>query len=146
MRHLAIDYGTRRFGIALSDEGGKLATPLAVLQVRSPEAALDQIVRLIEEHQPRVLVVGVPLNMDGSIGPMAGAARHWARQLAQRTGRRLVLVDERLSTFEAEQSIRSRKQAGDRITREGRKSRLDALAAAQMLQSYLDGTTVALEI
>ena len=71
MSHLAIDYGTRRIGLALSDEGGRLATPLEVLEVGSQEAALGALVKAINQNDPAVLVVGLPLNMDGSRGPAA---------------------------------------------------------------------------
>lgn len=138
MRHLAIDYGTRRIGIAVSDEGGRLATPLAVLEVTSPDAALRSIGGLVAEHDARVLVVGLPLNMDESEGPAAACVRKWAAQLSEAAALPVVFVDERLSSFEAGQTLKARKQAGERMTRRGRKRRLDALAAAQLLQSYLD--------
>lgn len=141
MRHLGIDYGTRRIGIAVSDEGGRLATPLAVLEVTSPEIGLRRVGELVAEHNARVLVVGLPLNMDDSEGPAAASVRKWAAQLSEGTGRPVVFVDERLSSFEAGQTLKARKQAGERMTRRGRKQRLDALAAAQLLQSYLDSRT-----
>ena len=144
MRHLAIDYGTRRVGLALSDEGGRFATPVEVLEVNAPEQALDPIARLVVGEHVAVVVVGLPLNMDGSEGSAARAVRAWAGALAARTSRPVVFVDERLSSFEAEQTLRSRKQAGERLTRRDKKQRLDALAAAQLLQAYLDGTLAAL--
>ena len=139
MRHLGIDYGTRRIGLALSDEGGRLATPLEVLQVTDPHQAVAPISALVEAEQVAVLVVGLPLNMDDSVGPAARAVREWGTGLSRTAGRPVVFVDERLSSFEAEQALRQRKQAGQRMTRQGRKQRLDAVAAAQLLQSYLDG-------
>ncbi len=124
--------------MALSDEGGRLATPLVVLEISSPEAALERVNELVAKHDPQVLVVGLPLNMDDSEGPAATSVRNWAALLGQRTGRAVVFVDERLSSFGAEQTLKARKQAGERITRRGRRQRLDAVAAAQLLQSYLD--------
>lgn len=144
MRHLAIDYGTRRVGLALSDEGGRFATPVAVIEVSASEQALDPIARLVANEHVAVVVVGLPLNMDGTEGPAARAVRGWADALAARTSRPVVFVDERLSSFDAEQTLRSRKQAGERMTRRVKKQRLDALAAAQLLQAYLDGTLAAL--
>lgn len=145
MRHLAIDYGKRRIGLALSDEGGQLATPLAVVEISSPESAIGAVARAVAEHDPQVLVVGLPLNMDGSRGPAAREVAVWAGELGRRTERQVRFVDERLSSFEAEQALRTRKQAGERITRRRRKASLDALAAAQLLQAYLDGRLEALE-
>ncbi len=140
MRHLGIDYGTRRVGLAVSDEGGRFATPLEVLEVGSPQQALEGVAAAVAEEGAEILVIGLPLNMDDSEGPAAVAVRRWADDLSARTGRQTVLVDERLSSFEAELTLRSRKQAGERLTRRGKKRRLDALAAAQLLQGYLDGT------
>src|SRR5436309_9902186 len=107
MRTLAIDLGTRRVGLALSDEGGRLATPLDVLQVTSPEQAIDLILPIIARESVRRLVVGLPLNMnDASIGPVAKETIAWATKLASRADNLpLIFVDERLSSFDAEQSI-----------------------------------------
>lgn len=144
MRHLGIDYGLRRIGLALSDEGGTLATPLQVLAVRAPAAAIGTIAQVARDHGVGRLVVGLPLNMDASEGPAAAAVRSWAGSLAAETGLAVIFVDERLSSFEAEQTIRQRKQAGEKITRRGRKGRLDAVVAAQLLQAYLDGALLPL--
>lgn len=145
MRHLAIDYGARRIGLALSDEGGSLATPLRVVEVTSQQDALTAVNNAVVEHDPEVLVVGLPLDMDGGRGAAARNVLAWTARLRLKTGRKVILVDERLSSFEAEQSIRQRKQAGERITRRRRKARLDAIAAAQLLQAYLEGSLQALE-
>ena len=139
MRTLGIDLGTRRVGLALSDEGGKYATPYEVLQVSSPEHAIMQVAEVVEHEGVQRLVVGVPLNMDDSVGPAARQAIAWAKNLAQRSGKPVVLVDERLSSFEAEQRLNQRKQHGEKLTRGRRKEQLDALAAAGFLQAYLDG-------
>ena len=140
MRHLGIDYGTRRVGVALSDEGGRFATPLEVLTVTAPEQALGRLADRARREGATVIVVGLPLNMDGTEGPAASAVRTWARALAEAAGATLVFVDERLSSFAAEQALVERKRAGERLTRRGKKQRLDAVVAAQLLQSYLDGT------
>ncbi len=145
MRHLAIDFGTRRLGLALSDAGGRLATPLQVLEVSDPAEAIGPIAALAAAEDVKAIVLGIPLNMDGSVGPTARKVKQWSVELAARTGCRLVFVDERLSSFEAEQTLRARKQSGERLTRRGRKQRLDALAAAQLLQAYLDGRLKSLQ-
>ena len=144
MRHLGIDYGTRRIGLALSDEGGRLASPFEVLHVTDPRQAFPAISAIVAAEHVEVLVVGLPVNMDGTEGPAAAAVRAWARELAEKAGRPLVLVDERLSSFEAEQTLRTRRQAGERLTRGRKKARLDAVAAAHLLQAYLDGVLKAL--
>jgi putative Holliday junction resolvase len=139
MRTLAIDPGSRRIGLSLSDSSGRLATPYAVLQVSSPKEALAQIAKIIEKESVQRLVVGIPLNMDGSRGHASGVAAQFAHALATVTGQTPILIDERLSTFQAEQDLVDRKRTGEKITRRQKKSRLDALAATVFLQAYLDG-------
>jgi putative Holliday junction resolvase len=146
MRTLAIDLGTRRVGLALSDEGGRFATPYDVLNVTSPQQATDAIVAVIEKEGAERLVVGLPLNMDDTIGPAAKNTIAWANDLAARSGKPLIFVDERLSSFDAEQSLISRKRGGERITRRQKKEQLDALAAAGFLQAYLDGKLEAFRV
>jgi putative holliday junction resolvase len=139
MRTLAIDLGARRTGLALSDSAGRLATPYSVLTITTPAQALDACVRVIADEGVERLVVGVPLNMDGSSGPRAKSAVKWARELAGRTSLPLVLVDERLSSFAAEQQLVDRKRSGEKLTRGKKKKQLDAIAAATFLQQFLDG-------
>jgi putative Holliday junction resolvase len=138
-RTLGIDFGAKRVGLALSDEGGRFATPHDVLAVSSPQQAIDLIAALVEREGVERLVVGLPLNMDNTIGPAARGAANWGNELARRTGRPLVLVDERLSSYSAEQQLIQRKRGGEHLTRRKKKDRLDALAAASFLQAFLDG-------
>ena len=146
MRTLAIDLGSRRVGLALSDAGGKFATPYDVLEVSSPGDAMRQVIEVITKEGVERLVVGVPLNMDGTIGAAARSAADWARVLTAKADKLLVLVDERLSSFDAEQQLITRKRGGEKITRKGRKERLDAIAAATFLQAFLDGKLQALDV
>ena len=136
MRTLAIDLGTKRVGLALSDQGGRFATPLEVLQVSSPDHALDVIRPLMKQEGVERILVGLPLNMDGTIGPTAQATIQWARQIE---GIAVIFVAERLSSFEAEQTLTERKRAGEKLTRKRKKEQLDAVVAAQLLQAFLDG-------
>ncbi|MEM7807453.1 MAG: Holliday junction resolvase RuvX [Planctomycetota bacterium] len=145
MRHLAIDYGTRRVGLALSDEGGQFVNPLAVFQVGNDDDARRQVVAAARREDAQVLVVGLPLNMDGTEGPSAVNVRKWASAVADELAITLVLVDERLTSFEAEQTLAARRRGGERLTHKGKKRRLDAVAAAGFLQQYLDGKLSALE-
>ena len=139
MRTLAIDLGTKRVGLAMSDEGGRFATPLEVLTVTSPDAAIPHILDLIRKEQVQRIVLGLPLNMDDSVGPAAKQTLAWARKLSDSANVPLLFVDERLSSFEAEQQLNARKRAGEKLTRQKKKQQLDALAAAGFLQSFLDG-------
>lgn len=139
MRHLAIDLGTRRIGVAISDAGGRFATPHEVLQVTDPAQAIEPIARLVKQEAVEHLVVGLPLNMDGTLGPQAKQAMRWGNELAGRTGVPVIYIDERLSSFDAEQQLNTRKRGGEKLTRKRRKQQLDALAAATFLQDYLDG-------
>jgi putative Holliday junction resolvase len=146
MRTLGIDFGSKRIGLALSDEGGKLATPVDVLEVSSPQHAIDQILLIVQRESVQRLLVGVPLNMDDTVGPAARNTIVWANDLATRANLPLVLVDERLSSFDAEQSLIACKRGGEKITRKQKKERLDALAAAGFLQAFLDGKLPPLEL
>jgi len=139
MRTLAIDLGARRVGLALSDEGGRFATPYQVLSVSSPQQAMEMILPIVLREGVARLVVGIPLNMDDSIGPAARAAAAWATELSRRAQCPLVLIDERLSSFSAEQQLIDRKRAGEKLTRQRKKQQLDAIAAASFLQAFLDG-------
>ncbi|HSI36265.1 MAG: Holliday junction resolvase RuvX [Phycisphaerae bacterium] len=145
MRTLAIDLGTRRVGLALSDEGGRFATPLDVLQVASPAHAREQILKVIGREGPERLVVGVPINMDGTVGPAVRGAVAFGRELEAACGKPVLYVDERLSSFEAEQTLAGRRKAGENLTRQRKKERLDAVAAASFLQGFLDGKLPAIE-
>jgi putative Holliday junction resolvase len=139
MRTLAIDLGTRRVGLALSDAGGKLATPLDVLQISSPEQAVTSILKTIEHEGVERIVIGLPLNMDDSVGPQARAAIAWGRGLGERSAKPVLFVDERLSSFDAEQQLNDRRKSGEKLTRKRKKEQLDAIAAATFLQAFLDG-------
>lgn len=146
MRTLAIDLGSRRVGFALSDQGGRFATPYEVFQVTSPAQAVERANQIIEREGVERIVLGLPLNMDDSVGPAARQTIAWGAELAQRSGKPVVFVDERLSSFEAEQGLIERKRGGEKITRKRKKEQLDALAAAGFLQAFLDGKLQALDV
>jgi putative Holliday junction resolvase len=132
MRILALDVGERRTGVALSDSLGWLATPLTVLKSRSREAELAAIVELVQSRQVEQVVVGYPRSLDGSVGPQAKRVDQYVAQLRTHLPEvPVILWDERLSTAQAERLIH---EAGKRVQRE----RIDAAAAAVILQDYLD--------
>ena len=146
MRTLGIDLGTRRVGLALSDAGGKLATALEVLEISSPQQAAERVMRIIDREGVERIVVGLPLNMDDTIGPAAQQAASWGRNLSKNSGKPVVFVDERLSSFQAEQDLSARRLGGEKLTHKRKKQRLDALAAASFLQAFLDGKLFPVEI
>src|SRR3954466_7631484 len=121
MRTLAIDLGTVRVGLALSDEGGQFATPYGIITVTSSESALDAVVGVIEKEDVKRIVLGLPLNMDESIGSAASGTLKWGQALAVRCLKPVVFVDERLSSFTAEQQLSARKRDGERLTHKGKK-------------------------
>jgi putative Holliday junction resolvase len=145
MRTLGIDFGKRRIGLALSDAGGKLATPREVLQIGSISQAIDVITKVIDAEGVERVVVGLPLNMDGTRGGAAKEVAEFGGLLAARGGVKVIFVDERLSTFQAEQDLREARRDGQKLTRKSKKLRLDAIAAANFLQDFLDGKLEALD-
>jgi putative Holliday junction resolvase len=146
LRTLAVDLGSRRVGLALSDEGGRFATPFDVLQVTSPAQAAAAVAAVAAREGVERIVVGLPLNMDDSFGDAARNTVAWARFLSAAAGKPLVFVDERLSSFEAGQQLAERRRGGERLTHAGKRQRLDALAAAGFLQDFLDGRLPAIEV
>lgn len=131
MRYLAIDLGSRRIGLAISDQQQTLASPLGILRP-GPEL-LDQIARIIKEQGVGGVVVGLPLNMDGTEGPQARKVREFAEVLARQIGVPVHLQDERLTSFSAEQRL------GDwPLSRAKRQMRVDAVAAAEILEAFLE--------
>ncbi|MBJ7259678.1 MAG: Holliday junction resolvase RuvX [Chthoniobacterales bacterium] len=130
-RIMAIDLGTVRTGVAVSDELGMLAQPWKTLP--GGVAALEAVVSAVEELKPSHILVGLPRNMNGSYGPAADAARGFADQLRGRVGCAVDLWDERLTTVAAQRALRE----------SGRKARdqrgvVDQVAAQILLQSWLD--------
>lgn len=146
MRTLAIDFGARRVGLALSDEGGKFASPFDVLNITSPEQARAEVLAVIRKEGVQRVVVGLPLNMDDSIGPAARNTIAWAKTVGAEAGLPVTFVDERLSSFAAEQGLIERKRGGEKITRKQRKQQLDALAASGFLQEFLDGKLAPMQV
>jgi putative Holliday junction resolvase len=130
---LALDVGQARIGMAASDPSETLATPRGVIARRSAAQALDAIARAVTEAQAELVVVGLPFNLDGSMGPQAHSVQAFAERLRRRIGRPVEYWDERLSTVAAEEALRA---AGVRPER--RRGRVDAVAAAIILQEYLD--------
>ncbi len=135
MRALGIDLGSRRIGVAVSDRSGTIASPLTVLQ-RSGSVARDHraIAALVVEEEAEAVVVGLPLNMNGSSGPAAQAAVAEARALATVVGVPVYTSDERRTTVTADRAMI---EAG--MNAQARRKVVDKVAAAVLLQHWLDG-------
>jgi putative pre-16S rRNA nuclease len=132
-RVLAVDLGTRRLGLALSDPSGTLAAPLATIAHRNRRSDLSQIVRLAEAHQVERIVVGCPRNMDGTRGPAALRAEAFAAALRRMARTPVEMWDERLTTVSAERAL-----LASNVGRTRRRDVRDRVAAAFILQAYLD--------
>ena len=133
-RLLGVDWGERRIGLALSDETRTLAQPLTTLTRRSGKRfPMRAFLTLLEQHAVTGVVVGLPLDQEGAEAEAAAAARALAADIAQHSGQPVELWDERLTTARALRAVRA--MGGS--TR-GRKDDVDALAAALLLQHYLD--------
>ena len=134
MRVLALDLGTKRIGVAVSDRSGTIATPLTVL-TRSGRRADDhaRIAVLVAEEEAELVVVGLPLSLDGRSGPAAKAAQAETDLLAAALPVPVESFDERLTTVTAERALM---EAGMRT--EGRRRVVDKVAAAVILQAWLD--------
>ena len=137
MRILAVDPGSVRVGLAVSDDTGTLASPLATVPA-GPDLALRLSATARERGAARV-VIGLPRRLDGSEGDEAAAARRLAAEL-EATGATVELWDERMTSRIAERSLAGRPRPRDRRAREKRRAEVDAVAAAVLLQSYLDRT------
>ncbi|MBI4414598.1 MAG: Holliday junction resolvase RuvX [candidate division NC10 bacterium] len=135
MRILGIDPGEVRLGLAVSDELGLTAQGLPTWVSRGRSADLAHFRSLVKELDVAEVVVGLPRNMDGTLGPRAEAARELARDLGDTLGLPVTLWDERLTTQAATRALT---EAG--LSRRRRRGRVDAVAAALILQGYLDRT------
>ena len=133
MRFLAVDLGERRTGLAVGDDVTKIATPVAVIESANQDVHIRGIGLAVDEHDADALVVGLPMNMDGTEGGRANAARAVAKELGEQFGLVVHMVDERLSTYAADQQM---SQSG--LTHKAKKQRRDALAATAILQDFLD--------
>jgi len=136
MRILALDVGERRVGIAISDPTGTVARPLQTLVRCSREEDFAAIAALVAEHDVGLVVVGQPLSLDGTEGPQARRVARYAEALAATLPVPVVAWDERFTTVAAGEILRQNRRQRKRRARA--KGEVDAIAAAVILQSYLD--------
>ncbi len=130
---LAVDYGRRRIGLAISDEMGLTARPLATLTRTNRQNDLRRLREIARKHGVRCLVVGHPLNLDGTAGEMTAEAERFAARVEKHLGLPVELMDERLSSWEAGQMIAARPQRNSRKRKPG----VDETAAAIILRDFL---------
>jgi putative Holliday junction resolvase len=133
MNALGLDFGERRIGVAASDPLGVTAQPITVIERSSLSEDIARIREIATGRGTDRIVVGLPLNMDGSVGPQARRAKRFAGRLERELEIRVELWDERLSTVEAERSLIAAEKR-----RAARRGLRDAVAAALFLQSYLE--------
>ncbi len=143
MRILAIDPGERRLGLAVSDPTGVIALPLDVMERTGWAADLARLRRVIETHGVTEIVVGRPLTLRGEVGAQARAAARFAARIRAALALPVTEVDERLSTAAAERAVREASPSGSRKRVPGKHVRRDAIAAALILQPYLDRSRLA---
>lgn len=131
MRYLAIDYGTKRTGLAICDAGETIASPLTVIY--GQKELLNKITEVVEAENVDAIVLGLPLNMSGTESSQTKLVLKFAEQLKSRVSVPVHLQDERLSSFGAEEKL-----APAEFTRGKRKKRIDAVAAAEILEAFLE--------
>lgn len=135
MRTMGLDVGSKTVGIALSDEFGWTAQGLKTLKINEEENVFgfDELGEIIKEYEVNKVVVGLPKNMNGSIGPRGEASQFFARELEDRFGVPVILWDERLTTVAAERVLLEAD-----LSRKKRKKVIDKMAAMMILQGYLN--------
>ena len=136
-RRMGIDYGEKRMGVAVCDPAEMFATPLCVVPVRGDAHAAREVKRLADETGAESIVIGLPLNMNGSKGPQALKVEAFAGRVRELTGLPVDLWDERLSSSMAERTL-----IEANVRREKRKTIVDMLAAQGILQSFMDSHQV----
>ena len=133
MKHLGIDYGLKRIGLATSD--GLLASPFLVIENKGPKKTLIRMEQIIKDGRFDIAVFGLPLDSEGGDTPMSGDIRTFAQSLSDKTGIAIIFINERYSSIEAEAHIREKLGI---IKRDKVKELIDKMAAAMILQDYLE--------
>ena len=136
MRLMGLDYGDRRIGVAVSDAFGWTAQGIGVVEKRRDNREDDDIAKLMQEHEVTEIVVGLPKNMNGTIGPRGEICIAFAQHLQQKLNVPVHLWDERLTTVAAERMLMEAE-----VSLKKRKQVVDKLAATLILQNYLDSKT-----
>lgn len=130
---VGLDIGQVRIGVAVSDETASLASPRGFIRRRSDASAIEAIVRVVAESKAELVVIGLPVSLDGQLHAQAQRVQRFAEKLRARLPVPLVYADETLSTVHAEEALRAAGVRSERL-----RERIDAAAAAVILQAYLD--------
>lgn len=133
MRYLALDHGTKRVGVAISDELKMIAQPLEYILTEPFDAFLVRLKQILTEKQVELVFVGMPRNMDGSYGPATEKVREFIAAITPEIGVPIRTLDERLTSAQANRVLLQ-----GNVRRADRKEKVDAMAAAILLQSHLD--------
>jgi len=133
MRFMGIDYGTKRIGVAISDPLCTMAHPLEVVDVRGDNSHIERIKDIARGYNITHVIVGLPYNMDGSIGDCGNSIIEWSRQLEESIGLPVTLWDERLTTYEAQDLL-----TRSNVRRKRQRQVRDKIAAGFILKGYLD--------
>ena len=133
-RYLGIDYGKKRIGLALSDIMGIMAQPFDVIEFKGLKNNVENILKIAKEKEVSCIVIGKPVNMNATEGEMAQLATEFAEELKKVTDIKVEMIDERLTTTQAERVLVEEAN----VSREKRKGIRDKLAATFILQTYLD--------
>ena len=131
MRSLGLDIGDKRIGVALSDPEGILASPFTIIERSSDDADVAAIVGIVEQQQVGRILVGLPRSMDGSLGRQAEKVKEFVTELSRHAEVPVEFRDERLSTVSVKRMVQG-------VRKTGKGTRYDAMAAALILQGYLD--------
>ncbi len=137
MRIMALDIGQKRCGIAISDPGEKVASPVCVLPTDEVLAQAKSFRRVLEDWEPEMLVSGLPLGLSGQKGPQAHRIEEVARRIADANNLPLEFIDERLSSSEAKRSLREKG-----LSEKDMRGKVDMIAAGLFLQSWLDSRSL----
>jgi putative Holliday junction resolvase len=129
----ALDLGRRRIGVAVTDAAAMGAHPVGIIERRALKHDLDAIAAMLRDRHVTTIVVGLPLNMDGSEGPAASGARKFAERLKESLGVTVEMFDERLTSFEARERLTNMP-----VRKGARKTGLDALAAVVILEGWIE--------
>jgi len=144
---LSIDYGKERMGLAIADANAKLAQPLSTMERVNRNEDMRRLRELVREHSVRLVVVGLPLKLDGTHGEMAKEAERFARRVQKQIGVPVELVDERLTSWEAERLLEEtqgrffhaeKSHGGRKQKKAPARATVDAVAAAVILKEYLE--------
>ena len=132
MRYLGLDLGTKTLGVAITDKTGTISSPYETIKFSNINDAIDKVLNIIKDKEIDEIALGLPKNMDNSLGFASQRSLDYKKELASKTDIKINLVDERLSTMEAESYL-----IGEGMRREKRKKVIDAVAASVILDTFI---------